>query len=66
MLVTAQENDTVDLICWRYFDTTAGITEQVLAINPHIDSRSPILEMGTLVSLPDAYTPVQKTINLWD
>lgn len=66
MLITAKQNETVDLICWRYFGTTAGVTEKVLETNPHIQSKNPILEMGTLVSLPDNYTPVQKTLNLWD
>lgn len=66
MIVTAQQNDTIDLICWRYLGATAGVTEQVLKLNPHIDSKNPVLALGTQLTLPDKHSPVKKTINLWD
>jgi len=66
MIVQAQQNDTLDLICWRYLDSTAGVTEQVLILNPHIQSKSPVLPMGTQVRLPVQHTAVKRTLNLWD
>ena len=27
MNVQAQQNDTIDLLCWRYYGRTAGVTE---------------------------------------
>lgn len=66
MTVITQQNDTIDLICWRYLGSTAGVTEQVLKINPHIDNKNPVLPIGTRITLPDFYSPVKKTINLWD
>lgn len=66
MIVTAQQNDTVDLICWRYLGATAGVTEAVLKSNPQINSKDPILALGTQLTLPDKHAPVKKTINLWD
>ena len=66
MVVQAQQNDTFDAICWRYFGTTSGITEQVLTLNPHLSGNSPVLAIGTDIRLPDHYTAVKSTINLWD
>ena len=66
MRVIAQQNDTIDKICHRVFGSTAGITEQVLKLNPHITSTSPILALGTKIELPDNFSPSQTTVNLWD
>ena len=66
MIVYAKQNDTVDLICWRHLGSTAGVTEQVLMLNPHIGSSSSVLALGTQITLPDKYTPIKKSINLWD
>lgn len=64
--VIAQQNDTLDLICWREYRATSGVTEQVLAANPHLDLSNPIIPMGTRVYLPSV-KPIQKeTLSLWD
>ena len=66
MIVTAQQNDTIDLICLRHLGATAAVTEQALRMNPHIDGSNPVLALGTPVALPDKRPPVKKTVNLWD
>lgn len=65
--VMALQNDTVDLIALRHLGATAGVTEQILDINPGLSSLGPLLPTGTLVALPDQPRPQQQaTINLWD
>lgn len=62
----AQDGDTFDLIAQRIYGRTAGMTEQIIAANPQIDQKSPILKAGTLVYLPGA--PTQQTrqgVQLW-
>jgi phage tail protein X len=69
MRVQAQQNDTLDLICWRHFGITGGITEQVLAANQNLADVGCILPHGTWVTLPDAMpaTPASsQQIQLWD
>ena len=66
MQVIAQQNDTIDLICWRQFGITAGITEQVMQLNPHIEHNSPTLPVGTVITLPTEQVSIQQTIQLWD
>lgn len=62
------QNDTVDDLCWRHYGRTAGVVEQVLAANPGLASRGPILPAGLLVTLPALQTtvPERQMIQLWD
>lgn len=62
------QGDTIDLICWRYYGRTAGITEQVLAANPKLAELGPILPTGSLVTLPAQPAQAQRTatLKLWD
>lgn len=65
--VIANQGDTIELICYRYFGYTIGVTEQTLENNPGLAAQGPVLAMGTKVELPDK--PEQKkktTINLWN
>jgi len=66
--VIAMQNDTAELICYRHFDYTVGVTEQVLDLNPGLASLGPILPSGTKVILPDVAEQQEQTntINLWD
>ena len=66
--VRSVQGDTVDLICWRYYGRTAGITEQVLEANPGLADIGAELPIGTLVTLPaQPATPTQATrLQLWD
>ncbi len=68
MKVYAQQNDTVDAICWRHLGATAGVVEQTLDLNPGLADQGVVLAHGTPVTLPDA-VPAQaerKTVRLWD
>ena len=65
----AQQGDTVDLICARFFGRTAGLTELVLDTNDGLAALGPILPHGTAVVLPalaDLEPAKPKSINLWD
>ena len=48
--VRSVQGDTVDLICWRTYGRTAGITEQVLEANPGLADLGAELPIGTLVT----------------
>ncbi|MFZ6730600.1 tail protein X [Undibacterium sp. Ji42W] len=67
MIVRAQQNDTLDLLVWRYLGSTSSIAA-VLAINPDIASLGAFLPMGKAINLPDRTpaAPVLQMINLWD
>ena len=66
--VIANQGDTVDAICWRYYGRTAGVTEAVLEANPGLADHGPIVPHGTQVSLPEAAPQVEQrqVVNLWD
>lgn len=65
--VTANQGDTVDLICWRHYGRTAGVTEAVLEANPGIADHIPHLPMGLEILLPNmAAQQKQEIIQLWD
>lgn len=70
MQVRTGQNDTLDLLCWRYLGITAGVVEAALQLNPGLADYGPILPQGILVTLPDATTVSQtdttETIQLWD
>ncbi|MFP1923892.1 tail protein X [Lonsdalea quercina] len=67
MKVRAQQYDTVDALCWRYYGRTQGMTEQVLNANPGLAEYGPFLPHGLWVTLPDVVSaPVQQTVQLWD
>ncbi|WP_421865099.1 tail protein X [Motiliproteus sp.] len=67
--VRAQQRDTIDLICWRYYGRSAGVTESVLEANPGLAEHGPQLPHGTLVNLPEIATTQPATaapVQLWD
>lgn len=67
MQLRAKQGETLDQILHDYYGYTAGITEQVLAINPRLAELGPILPIGTTINLPDAPTQaIATTVNLWD
>lgn len=66
---TAMDGETVDEICHRVLGKTAGVTEQVLGLNPGLAEFGPRLPGGTVVTLPDASAAQTATIDivqLWD
>lgn len=68
MIVTAQQGDTVDLICHRHLGRTAGVVELVLETNPGLAALGPVLPMGTPVILPDTTPAATRTnlVQLWN
>lgn len=68
MLVRAQQNDTLDLLCWRHLGTTAGVVEAALELNRNHGSEA-ILTHGQLIKLPELAlqtAPTTDMIHLWD
>lgn len=65
--VRTRQGDTADALCYRVFGRTAGITEQVLELNPGLAGLGPVLPQGTAVVLPDRARPPQRTgtVQLW-
>ncbi|NVZ96767.1 tail protein X [Pseudomonas sp. B6001] len=66
--VCANQNDTVDALCWRHYGRTAGVTEAVLEANPGLADHGPILPQGLVVNMPEvqASAPQRQMVNLWD
>ena len=67
MKTYAQQGDTLDEICARYYGRTEGVFEAVLIANPGLAEFGAVLPYGTAIELPDVQTsPVAETINLWE
>lgn len=67
MQVVAQQGDTLDRVCARFYGRTVDVFETVLTANPGLADLGTILPHGTRITLPDVPTaPVADTINLWD
>lgn len=65
MKVKALQGDTVDLLCWRHYGTTQGVTEKVLSANPGL-SQLTFLDAGHEVELPEiARRTQQERVQLW-
>lgn len=66
--VRANQNDTVDALCWRFYGRTAGVTEAVLEANPGLADHGPLLPQGLVVYMPEAQAsaPQRQMVNLWD
>lgn len=67
MKVMAQQHETVEMICYRYYGKTAGVTEAVMNANPGIADVGVFLPYGYPLEMPDTVAPVaQDTVQLWD
>lgn len=67
MQVIAQQNETVDAICWRHYGRTLGMTERVLQVNPGLADCGAVLPHGTKVEMPEFIPAASKPIiQLWD
>lgn len=65
MKVKALAGDTVDLLCWRHYGTTQGVTEKVLSANPGL-SKQVLLAAGQEVELPELPPPsLREMVQLW-
>lgn len=67
MKVIAEQGDTVDSLCWRYYGRSESVVEQVYAANVGLAAAGAILPHGYAVELPDISLPaVSETVSLWD
>jgi phage tail protein X len=67
MKVIAQQGDTLDALCFRYYGRTGGVVETVLTANPGLAELGEVLPHGTAVILPDVDTAsTSETVQLWD
>ncbi|EAS0523656.1 phage tail protein [Salmonella enterica] len=66
MKVKALEGDTVDLLCFRHYGATQGVTEKVLAANPGLSNRV-FLTPGQMVEMPEQVPEKRReSVQLWD
>lgn len=67
MNVWAQQGDTVDEICFRYYGRSDGVVERVYAANPGLAESGPVLPHGCEVTLPDLpdSSVAAEAVNLW-
>lgn len=63
-----RDDDTADLICFRYYGTTAAlVVERMIDANPGLSARGPLLPSGVTVQLPEIDTTETKQgVKLWD
>ncbi len=52
MMVTALQDESLDALCWRYYGSTSGTVEAVMAANPGIAALGVALPAGTVVEMP--------------
>ncbi|MEC7119618.1 MAG: tail protein X [Pseudomonadota bacterium] len=65
--VVTIQHDTVDQVCQRHLARTAGVTEQVMALNAHLANLPPVLPQGVLIRLPDIPAQAEKPmVQLWE
>lgn len=63
-----KQGETVDLVCWRHYGRTAGVTEAVFAANAGLADLGAILPMGTKILLPvlEVKQTAKPLISLWE
>ncbi|MBU2709312.1 tail protein X [Zooshikella marina] len=69
MQYRTKQNDSLDAICWHYYDKPREVgyyVLNVLAANPDLAELGPVLPAGLTIELPDLSSPVQTTQKLWD
>lgn len=63
------EGDTLDFICWKFYDgQQSGAVEAVLAANQSLSKYGPELPANLMIVLPDLPKPTreQQPVRLWD
>lgn len=62
-----RDGDMLDALCMAHYGRTAGVVEAVLAANPGLADRGPVLAAGVVVLLPELPAPGPKQgLSLWD
>ena len=61
-----RDGDMLDWICWRHYGRSDRTVEAVLAANPGLAERGPVLPAGIELTLPDIPTPAPRRIlRIW-
>ncbi len=69
MIYITRDGDVIDAVCWRVFGRTAGVVEEVLALNPGLASYPEVLPPGVSIILPPSPAvpaPAKRELSLWD
>lgn len=65
--IITNQGEMADIICRRTYGDESGYVEAVLAANPGLAAKGPVLPMGTSVVLPDIEVSTEtRVIKLWD
>jgi len=63
---TTTDGDTLDAICWKFYDQQSGAVETVLVANPGLAAKGTILEAGVVITLPEIDTSGKtEGVSLW-
>jgi phage tail protein X len=65
---STSDGDTLEFVAWKHYGTQAGqVVERVLAANPGLADRGPLLPAGVLINLPELESVgVTEGVKLWD
>lgn len=67
MKIYAEQGDTLDILCWRYYGRTRETLEKVYAANTGLAELGALLPHGTAVEMPEINeSPIRETIKLWN
>jgi phage tail protein X len=63
-----KQGQTLDLACRAHYGTTRTVTETVLAANPGLAAKGPLLPIGTVINMPDIdlTRTARDLVKLWD
>ena len=67
MKYRTRDGDALDAICARHYGDLAWRIEEVIAANPGLAARGPVLPSGVIVDLPEIAetAPEIQTLRLW-
>lgn len=62
------QDETVDLACWKHYGRTAEVTEAVLEANAGLADLGAILPIGTVILMPVIETKkaARPLVGLWE
>ena len=68
--VTLTRPEPLDAVCRRLYGDESGYVEPILALNPGLAARPPVLPAGTRIVLPDVVPAPEAVspavVTLWD
>lgn len=67
MKYRTKDGDVLDAVCKRHYGDLAYRVEDVIAANPGLAARGPVLPSGVIIELPEIEDTAQErpTIRLW-